>query len=708
MTPGQIGLGALLVLLPLVQESGGTWSVYDRFFFRPQSLPEGEAGGDRPAGDTADHAGTGWNKGGAGDRGSYSSPDPEPEAEWIWWALKIWWLSIGRLADTGLVWCGTLCASVGFAAQWSYWLLVAIVGVFIFQLLIWTVTWVLCPCWRHAKAVVRYVFGKGGWHEVAQLHGISTFRPRWVGPRGQDEWSAEYVQQSVRGRGQNREPHDLLVTDGVAIARLRHGTLRGRTNRFGYRLQGTVIHSASHRYLRNQLDAYNLEVHLCASNPCGLEDDDCLHVCASCPVPRTTELDLQETAGRGPFGRCAVATWFWGCRCAPFTAVWRSFKSMVRCLCRGSCNTRRGRARRSEMGRTEIGTESSTIKHDDSETETEGEDDLTCQADRVSYVHGGQVVPLSEQPCRDVVTSELVRLMDADASRSNQEELVQEDGAYYFAGCNHHRAVYENSINKRRCVIEGCYGEAKLNKDGLRLCKLHAVKEEKPKALARQVKAKAVPKALSSSARPEPSIAVVDENPVPVARIAPGDEDRPDGKPEGEGPALLGTYLRAILQGVTESEALGLVSTPACGVNETRAVLREAATEYLPKLPDDYPAKAREAVVHLVLQPTWQDTRLPAKDPVLGISLPALQENTAKRMVAKVEENWVEEREVPRQDRVATPKPTEEMGWQAFYRPRGSQGFPSQAPYFSAGSATTTGSGHASYGSTAPAPWSVH
>lgn len=150
----------------------------------------------------------------------------------------------------------------------------------------------------------------------------------------------------------------------------------------------------------------------------------------------------------------------------------------------------------------------------------------------------------------------------------------------------------------------------------------------------------------------------------------------------------MGTYLRAILQGVTESEALGLVSTPACGVNETRAVLREAATEYLPKLPDDYPAKAREAVVHLVLQPTWQDTRLPAKDPVLGISSPAPQEHTANRMVAKVEENWVEEREAPRQDRVATPKPTEEMGWQAFYRPRGSQGFPSQAPYFSAGSGT--------------------
>ena len=312
---------------------------------------------------------------------------------------------------------------------------------------------------------------------MAHLHGISVYRPRWTGPKGQDAWTAEYVQQGVRGRGHNREPHDLLITDGVAIARLRHGTLRGRTTRNGYKLQGTAIHSASHRYLRNQLDAYNLELHLCACDPCGLDDDDCLHVGASSIIPRTTELDLQETAGRGPFGRCAVATWFWGCRCAPFTAVWRFGKSIHRCMCRGGCGDRRERARRGAHGEAPP-----TPKHDDSETETEGEDELTCQADRVSYVNNGQTIPLSEQPCRDLVSGDLVRLMDADATRSNQEELIQEDAAYFFAGCNHHRAVYENSVHKRRCAVDGCYAEARLNKDGLRLCKLHSAKEVQNKA----------------------------------------------------------------------------------------------------------------------------------------------------------------------------------------------------------------------------------
>ena len=248
MAGQSLGLLALVVLSPLVRESHGTWSLYERFFFAPRGLPNANKSGECQSGnpDTC-HSGGGQEKEDARDRGSRSSPDPEADAEWIWWALKIWWVSIGKLADSGLVWCGTLCASVGVAAQWSYWLLVAIVGVFLFQLLIWTVTWVLCPCWRHSKALMRYLCGKGGWHEVAHLHGISVYRPRWTGPKGHDVWTAEYVQQGVRGRGGNREPHDLLITDGVAIARLRHGTLRGRANRHGYiaykELPSTQLHT---------------------------------------------------------------------------------------------------------------------------------------------------------------------------------------------------------------------------------------------------------------------------------------------------------------------------------------------------------------------------------------------------------------------------------------------------------------------------------
>lgn len=140
------------------------------------------------------------------------------------------------------------------------------------------------------------------------LHGVGTFRPKWYGPKGSLDWSSEYVQQEVRGRG----CHDLLITDGTAIS-----------NRHGFRCQMGSIHSASHRYFRNQVEAHQMELHLCSSDPCTAGEDDVFHVAASAIIPRSEDLDLQEVAGRGPLGRCMVATKFWGCQCAPFSFAWR-------------------------------------------------------------------------------------------------------------------------------------------------------------------------------------------------------------------------------------------------------------------------------------------------------------------------------------------------------------------------------------------------
>lgn len=217
------------------------------------------------------------------DRGASSRPGPEPDdsgqseegfwdrwlAWWSWdsfqveasWILQLSSRVLVDAARASLEACGTLCASIGFAARWSYWLATAAVGVFLFQLTLWTLNWVILPVAKHALALWRYVRGHGQWHEVAQLQGIRVFRPQWVGPAGREEWTAAYVQQEVRGRGDPREPHDLLVTDGIAIARIRHGTLRGRTNRFGFKLEGERVFSASHRYYRNQVEALDCRIH---------------------------------------------------------------------------------------------------------------------------------------------------------------------------------------------------------------------------------------------------------------------------------------------------------------------------------------------------------------------------------------------------------------------------------------------------------------
>lgn len=181
--------------------------------------------------------------------------------------------------------------------------MVGVVAVFLLQLGVWTVTWILLPLAQHSYALVQYLRGRAPWHEVASLHGLSTFRPSWVGI----EWTSGYIQQDVRGRGEAREPHDLLVTDGLAVARLRHGTLRGRTNRHGFKCACTGVHSSSHRYFRNQLESAGCTVHLCSEDPCGAPEEEGWHVMASAVIPRSQAYDLQEAAGKGPWGRCL--TW---------------------------------------------------------------------------------------------------------------------------------------------------------------------------------------------------------------------------------------------------------------------------------------------------------------------------------------------------------------------------------------------------------------
>lgn len=114
-----------------------------------------------------------------GVRGAPPRPNSRWKDMWVQWFVRFSWDSLWQIAESGLMWCGTLCALVGIAAKWSYWLLVAVVGVFLFQLLLWSITWVLIPFSRHAVALYRYLRGYGGWDEVMTLHGVGTFRPKW-------------------------------------------------------------------------------------------------------------------------------------------------------------------------------------------------------------------------------------------------------------------------------------------------------------------------------------------------------------------------------------------------------------------------------------------------------------------------------------------------------------------------------------------------
>eukprot|EP00435_Cladocopium_sp_Y103_P056009 s776_g18.t1 len=212
-------LASLLLLSDPLARVSQSWGVGDLGF------PHLFAGNDTcPAG------GTCGKQEDEGDvRGVPSRPDRESQPKW--WPLSFEWLLklslklISDAASTSLHYCGTLCASIGLAARWSYWLAVSTVALFLLQLFVWTCNWVLIPLFRHAVVFWRYLRGQGQWYELAQIHGVRVFRPKWFGPLGREDWTAAFVQQEVRGRGEGREPYDLLVTDGTAIARLRHGTL---------------------------------------------------------------------------------------------------------------------------------------------------------------------------------------------------------------------------------------------------------------------------------------------------------------------------------------------------------------------------------------------------------------------------------------------------------------------------------------------------
>ena len=570
-----------------------------------------------PAGDKACPTAKGTAE---GTRGASSRPGPPPDVEkstqqsdWVPFYFA-WFLSftlgwLNSAARVSMYYCGTLCASIGLAARWGYWLATAVVVLFLIQLSVWTCNWVVFPLWRHATALWRYLRGRGGWYEVVNLHGIRVFRPKWIGPRGSEEWTSAYVQTDVRGRGDNRDPHDLLVTDGVAVARLRHGTLRGRTNRFGIKIECDSVHSASHRYFRHLLESHECKVHLCAQVPCGQADEDCVHVPATAVIPRIHELDLQDVAGRGPWGRCATAAKFWGVAgCLSLGQVLRWVKDCVFCgFCCRCCCSRQKQRRNSRGGDSEP----VTPRHDNSETESEPEDDQPCQADSVAFLQNGRAIPLALTRCKDAARGEKVYLFSSDAEVSSKEDLGKDGDRVYFYPCSHHRTMYEGQVAKRTCAMEGCDREVKVAKNGVRLCKLHQGKEDKPR-MARMV---SKPLRDTEGGDTEERFAPGDVPPPPLP--APVEPPAPQGSSE-----LLGKYLREILRGRTERDCFESCLTSGVGPRETWEELKEQATRYVTRLPRDYPPAARKAIVFLVTEDfPFSDSPLRAEaDPVLGLA----------------------------------------------------------------------------------------
>ena len=358
-------------------------------------------------------------------------------------------------------------------------MLTGVVVVFLLQLMVWTYTWVVHPAWVHSRALWRYSQGSGTWSDVTRLQGKRPYIPMWKGPGTSNPWTAQYVQREVRGRGPNQRPLDLLVADGVAVARLRHDTIRGRTNRHGFVCTCNEVRASSHRYFRHHLETANCTIHLCSQDPCTAPEVAQVHIKASSVIPQDKEIDLQDLAGRGSWGRCAVLTSFCGalwCGCCR-KSLTRCGKIWCWCL---SCRRRPRRVPRPGGG-SEDGPND---RHDDSETESEAEvgpADQPCQADQIAIDSHGKITSLATEPCRDIARGQPVCLLSADRASSCLDGLPSfADGTSGFHACEYHRSMYQGSLVDRACAVQGCINSATKRREGVPLCRLHSAKEEKP------------------------------------------------------------------------------------------------------------------------------------------------------------------------------------------------------------------------------------
>ncbi|CAE8697726.1 unnamed protein product [Polarella glacialis] len=492
----------------------------------PQTTTDDRGAQSRPL---SDEPGS-WTRGWSNHFRGTPKPPPEPKLKEPFWFFGVTWSGVLTIvAEFGVYYCGTLCTTLGFAIKRVYWLLFGIAMIGLMQLTRLSYVWVLRPAVFLLWSFYRYMAGYGTWSAVRQAQGNNIFKPNWVGPITAIPWTSQYVQADVRGRGQSQKPHDL-------VARLRHGTIRGRTNRHGFVCKCETVHATSHRYWRVALEDENSTVHLCAADPCSSPDACAIHVLASAIVPQDQDLDVTDIANNGPLGRCCTR---------PLDP--------------------------------------------ESEPESEGPTEEACQADQIGLAESGFSSALRNEPCQDVARGKSVQLLRADVPVSCTEGLAEADG-WTFRTCERHRDAYAASRAKRGCAVEDCPELGKASPGRPRLCKLHAALEEKPCAKpSKRGKVELAP--VVEAAEPNLGMADVEA----VANSGPAAA----GSLAEESKEFMAAFLRLALEGYDDDTALLFWDDGSKGPVEIRGILQEAASFYLARLLPGYPVSARQAILRL-------------------------------------------------------------------------------------------------------------
>jgi hypothetical protein len=193
-----------------------------------------------------------------------------------------------------------------------------------------------------------------------------------------------------------------------------------------------------------------------------------------------------------------------------------------------------------------------------------------------------------------------------------------------LAACVAHTAAYGASRLKRACAVQGCRDTGRAGPKGIRLCRLHSTREEKPRkpnpkaqgqATAEKVdgqelthKVQQRNQELEEQVKKLTAAAEASSSPGGARRFeaCPEPWREPEVQTAGddqaeqrEGSALFAEYLGFVLAGWTDEEAMSGLVLEDRGWYETPGVLKSAAREYLGKMPAHYPSLARQAMLRL-------------------------------------------------------------------------------------------------------------
>ena len=162
--------------------------------------------------------------------------------------------------------------------------------------------------------------------------------------------------------------------------------------------------------------------------------------------------------------------------------------------------------------------------------------------------------------------------------------------------------MYEASRGRRACAVDGCNNAARSTTKGIKLCRLHAVKEEKTATVKKTQAPTVTPPEPEARSEPGP----------PVAVDSPGSGTPRKTSKEASG--RLASYLRPRMAGESHTASLLGACPEGMSLGNLEQELRKAAKDYLSRLPAGYPENIRSILQGLAAE------EQASPDPVLSLA----------------------------------------------------------------------------------------